>query len=166
MKRPPDLTGKRGVSAQVERMASQVSSYARPEQWILFIFSQLLRVSAHTRNNLFRWIFGKITNAGDVHLFFRCRYSTWEPEEHILDQRLVQAYEEKWVLFIFIVDEKPLPVDPRGSLSQRRRGTSIFHCVNHSEVGDKMNMAHNPACARFSGPLENDRRYSIQCNQS
>lgn len=117
MKCTPDLTGKRGVSAQVERMASQVSNSAWPEQWILFIFPQLLRVSAHTRNNLFRWIFGKITNAGDVHLLFRCRYSTWEPEEHILDQRLVQAYEEKWVLFIFIVDEKPLPVDPRGSLS-------------------------------------------------
>lgn len=48
MKRSPDLTGKRGVSAQVERMASQVSSRARPEPGLLFIFSQLLRVSAHT----------------------------------------------------------------------------------------------------------------------
>uniref|UniRef100_A0A8C5AU27 Chromobox homolog 7b n=1 Tax=Gadus morhua TaxID=8049 RepID=A0A8C5AU27_GADMO len=24
-----------------------------------------------------------------------CRYSTWEPEQHILDQRLLQAFQEK-----------------------------------------------------------------------
>lgn len=54
--------------------------------------------------------------------------------------------------------KSPCPVDPRGLLSRRSRQTSIFHCVNHSEVGDKMNVAPNPACARFSGPLENDRR--------
>lgn len=33
--------------------------------------------------------------AGQPRLHFSSRYSTWEPEEHILDPRLVLAYEEK-----------------------------------------------------------------------
>uniref|UniRef100_A0A3Q3ACA1 Chromobox homolog 7b n=1 Tax=Kryptolebias marmoratus TaxID=37003 RepID=A0A3Q3ACA1_KRYMA len=30
-----------------------------------------------------------------LYLVLCCRYSTWEPEEHILDRRLVQAFKEK-----------------------------------------------------------------------
>lgn len=37
-------------------------------------------------------IIGWMSNHGDIYLY---RYSTWEPEEHILDQRLVQTYDEK-----------------------------------------------------------------------
>lgn len=73
-----DPTGKRGVSAQVERMASEVSSLAQP-----------------TASHASKVVQVKMTKAGDVHVSLCCRYSTWEPEEHILDQRLVQAYEEK-----------------------------------------------------------------------
>ena len=37
-----------------------------------------------------------INSAYRAWLFYR--YSTWEPEDHILDPRLVLAYEEKWVV--------------------------------------------------------------------